>query len=145
MTVVTAPGMSSPSTLTPTASPIARVAAFVAGVVILGGGVVISAGGVLFAPITMAAAAYVKRRRGDPLTRLGHWIAACSAMAIVIFVAAGALLSATPKGTVANVMRAVDSSSAVAAKQPPPAWLERLAPGSRGQQPRTAPPAVTPR
>ena len=34
---------------------------------------------------------------------------------------------------------AADSSSAVAAKEPPPAWLDRLAPGYRVQQARMAP------
>src|SRR6185503_2465013 len=48
-------------------------------------------------------------------------------------------LSLTPKGTVANVMHAADSSSAVAARQPPPAWLERFAPGYRVQQARMEP------
>jgi hypothetical protein len=113
---------------------LARLAAFVGGAVLLLGGVVVSLGGVVVAPIGMAVAAYVQRRRGHPLTRGGHWIAAFASMAIAILIAAGALLSLTPKGTVANVMHAADSSSAVAAKQPPPAWLERLAPGYRVQQ-----------
>ncbi|MFL5617985.1 MAG: hypothetical protein ACJ79A_06255 [Gemmatimonadaceae bacterium] len=116
-----------------------RVAAFVAGAVVLLCGVVVSFGGVVLAPIGMAVVAYVQQRRGHPLTRGGHWIAACSSMAIAILIVGGALLSATPKGTVANVMHAADSSSAVAAKQPPPAWLERIAPGYRLQQARMEP------
>jgi hypothetical protein len=120
-------------------SLLARLAAFVAGAVLLVGGVVVSLGGILLAPIGMAVAAYVQRRRGHSLTRGGHWIAACSSMAIAILIAAGALLSMTPKGTVANVVHAADSSSAVAAKQPPPAWLERIAPGYRVQQARMEP------
>jgi hypothetical protein len=119
--------------------PLARVAAFVAGVALLSGGIVVSLGGVVLAPIGMAIAARVQRRRGHPLTRGGHWIAACSAMALVVVLAAGALLSAAPKGTVANVMHAADSSSAVAAKAPPPAWLDRLTPGYRVQQTRMEP------
>ena len=118
---------------------LARVAAFVAGVVVLISGIVVSLGAVVLAPIGMAAAAHVQRRRGHPLTRGGYWIAAFSSMAIVILVVTGALLSMAPKGTVANVMHAADSSSAVAAKQPPPAWLERLAPGYRVQQARMEP------
>lgn len=121
------------------AGPLARLAALVAGVVVLGCGVLVSLGGVVIAPAGMAVAAYVQRRRGDPLTRAGHWIAACSSMAIVILIAAGALLSMAPKGTVASVMHAADSSSAVAARQPPPAWLERMAPGYRIQQERMEP------
>jgi hypothetical protein len=116
-----------------------RLAAFVGGAVLLLGGVVVSLGAVLLAPVGMAAAAYVQRRRGHPLTRGGHWIAAFASMAITILIAAGVLLSLTPKGTVANVMHAADSTSAVAAKQPPPAWLERLAPGYRVQQVRMEP------
>lgn len=119
--------------------PLVRAAAFVAGAVVLLGGVVVSLGGVVLAPLGMAVAAYVQRRRGRALTRGGHWIAACSSMAIAVAIAAGALLGATPKGTLANVMHAADSSSAVAAKEPPPAWLDRLAPGYRVQQSRMAP------
>jgi hypothetical protein len=118
---------------------VARLAALVAGVVVLLCGVVVSLGAVVLAPIGMAVAAHVQRRRGHPLTRGGYWIAAFSSMAIVILVVTGALLSIAPKGTVANVMHAADSSSAVAAKQPPPAWLERLAPGYRVQQARMEP------
>jgi len=116
-----------------------RLAAFAGGAVLLLGGVVVSLGAVVLAPVGMAVAAYVQRRRGQPLTSGGHWIAAFASMAIVILIAAGVLLSLTPKGTVANVMHAADSTSAVAAKQPPPAWLERLAPGYRVQQARMEP------
>lgn len=118
---------------------LARLGALLAGVVVLLGGIVVSLGGVVLAPIGMAVAAQVQRRRGRPLTRGGYWIAAFSSMAIVILVVAGALLSIAPTGTVANVMHAADSSSAVAAKQPPPAWLERVAPGYRVQQARMEP------
>jgi tetratricopeptide (TPR) repeat protein len=118
---------------------LARLAAFVAGAVVLLCGIAVSLGGVVLAQIGMAVAAHVQRRRGHPLTRGGYWIAAFASMAIVILLATGVLLSSAPKGTVASVMRAADSSSAVAAKQPPPAWLERLSPGYRAQQARLEP------
>ena len=123
----------------PSTGLLPRLAAFVGGAVLLLGGVVVSLGAVVLAPAGMAVAAYVQRRRGQPLTGGGHWIAAFASMAIAILIAAGVLLSLTPKGTVANVMHAADSTSAVAAKQPPPAWLERLAPGYRVQQARMEP------
>jgi hypothetical protein len=119
--------------------PLVRAAALVAGVVVLMGGVIVSLGGVVLAPIGMAVADHVQRRRGRPLTPGGYWIVACSSMPLAVAVAAGALLSTAPKGTVANVMHAADSSSAAAAKQPPPAWLDRLAPGYRVQQARMEP------
>lgn len=121
------------------ASPLVRAAALVAGVVVLLGGLIVSLGGVILAPIGMAVAGHVQRRRGRPLTRGGYWIAACSSMALAVALAGGALLSTAPKGTVASVMHAADSSSAAAAKEPPPAWLDRLAPGYRVQQARMEP------
>lgn len=139
MTLAVEPEGASVADIPQRAGSLTRVAAFVAGAIVLLGGIVVSLGGVVLALIGMAAAAYVQRRRAHPLTIGGHWIAAFSSMAIVILLATGALLSIAPKGTVANVMHAADSSSAVAAKQPPPAWLERLAPGYRVQQARMEP------
>lgn len=119
--------------------PLVRAAAVVAGAAVLLGGAIVSFGGVVLAPIGMAVAGHVQRRRGRPLTRVGYWIAACSSMALAVALAAGALLSAAPKGTVPSVMHAADSSSAAAAKEPPPRWLDRLAPGYRVQQARMEP------
>ena len=53
------------------ASPLVRAAALVAGVVVLLGGLIVSLGGVILAPIGMAIAGHVQRRRGRPLTRAG--------------------------------------------------------------------------
>jgi len=139
MTLAVEPELPLTADIARQASPLARLGALVAGVVVLGCGVVVSAGGVALALVGMAVVAYVQRRRGDRLTRTGHWVTACATMAIVTLLVAAALLGMAPKGTVANVMHAADSSSAVAARQPPPAWLERFSPGYRAQQARMEP------
>jgi hypothetical protein len=107
----------------------ARVAAFVAGLLVLLCGAVISLGVVVLAPVGMAIVGYVQRRRGHPLTRGGHWIAASASITLALLMAGGAFVAATPPGAIRSVMNAADSASAVAAKEPPPAWLEKLGPG----------------
>ena len=119
----------------PKAGALARVAAFVAGVLMLVGGTIVSLGMVLLAPIGMAVAGWVQRRRGDPMTRGGHWIAASAAIVVALVLAMAAFLAFTPKGTMRNVVQAADSASVASAKEPPPAWLERLGPGLAVQQP----------
>ena len=60
-------------------------------------------------------------------------MAASVAVAIALVLEAGALVMRLPDGSVAKIITTSDSASAVAEKQPPPAWLERVAPGAAEQ------------
>jgi hypothetical protein len=114
---------------------LARGAALLGGLLLLAGGAVVSLGMVVLAPLGMAVAGYVQRRRGNPMTRGEHWIAASASVMVAVMLALGAVLAVAPPGTVRNAMQAADSASVASAKEPPPAWLERLGPGLSMQQP----------
>src|SRR6478609_743671 len=84
----------------------------------------------------------VQRRRGRALTRSGHWVTACATMAVVMLAASGALFSYMPKGAMDAAKQSMDSSNAAAAKQPPPAWVQRLYPQYAQQTAASAKPST---
>jgi hypothetical protein len=106
----------------------ARLAAAIGGLVLLTGAVLVSFGTVVIALIGMTVVAGVQRRRGRALTRSGHWVAACATMAVIVLALSGALLSYVPRGALSAAKQSMDSSSAASAKQPPPAWVQKLYP-----------------
>jgi hypothetical protein len=106
----------------------ARLAAAIGGLVLLTGAVLVSFGTIVIALIGMAVVAGVQRRRGRALTRSGHWVAACATMAVIVLALSGALLSYVPRGALSAAKQSMDSSSAASAKQPPPAWVQKLYP-----------------
>jgi len=112
----------------PKSSVVVRLAAAVGGLAVLAGTALISVGTVVIALIGMAVVAGVQRRRGRALTRSGHWVAACATMAVVVLAFSGALLSYMPRGALNAAKQSMDSSSAASAKQPPPAWVQKLYP-----------------
>jgi len=112
----------------PKSSAGVRVAAAIGGLAVLAGTALISVGTVVIALIGMAVVAGVQRRRGRALTRSGHWVAACTTMAVVVLAFSGALLSYVPRGALSAAKQSMDSSSAASAKQPPPAWVQKLYP-----------------
>jgi hypothetical protein len=116
-----------------------RVAACIGGLLLLFGGAVFSLGSVLFAPVGMGATAWVQRRRGHRMTRAGSWLAAVASVAIVLAVAGGVLTLVIPTETWRQARLAADSASAASAKEPPPAWLERMAPGATQRAAQSAP------
>jgi hypothetical protein len=109
-------------------SPLRRGAALIAGVAILYWAAKATIGLALVAPIGVWAVIRFKRGRGRSVDALGSWMGAVGAVMIVLIVIGGVLASMAPAGTMDRVRHSADSSSALAAKRPPPAWLERFAP-----------------
>jgi hypothetical protein len=107
-----------------------RVAALIAGLAVLIGAALVSVGVALCAPLGVWAARRVRRARGRTLDAWSSWIGAVSAVIIALILVAGVLASRLPVGAWSRVRQAADSASAHAATQPPPAWLDRLAPGA---------------
>jgi hypothetical protein len=107
-----------------------RVVALIAGFAILYETARVSFGLVLCAPLGVLVVSRVQRSRGRPFGAWRSWISAVSAVAIALVVIAGVAVSLVPAGTWDRIRQTADSTSAQAAKQPPPAWLDRLAPGS---------------
>lgn len=113
-----------------TASSAARVAAFLAGLVLALLGALVSLGTVVFSFASMLLASWLQRRRGKPLGPMGNWVASICGVALVLLVVAGVAFALMPKGAWQEVKRSMDSTSANTPPTPPPAWLERIAPGS---------------
>ena len=112
----------------PKSGALVRLIAGVGGVAVLAGTALMSFGTVSIVLIGMAVVAGVQRKRGRALTRSGHWVAACATMAVVLLAISGALFAYVPRGAMDAAKQAMDSSSAASAKQPPPAWVQRLYP-----------------
>lgn len=119
---------------------LSRVIACVAGLVLLIGAAFVTLGMALSAPLGILVAHLYQRRRGQRLGAFSSWISAISGVLVALAVAAGVLESRLPPGTWDRVRHAADSASAQAAKEPPPAWLDRLAPGAASRYPMSAPP-----
>ncbi len=87
-------------------------------------------GGVLLAPLGMAIAAWIARRRGRSTSKLTSWLAAIAAIWVVVVGALGVMALKAPPGSLSSIQHAADSIQTATPKRPPPAWLERIAPGS---------------
>ena len=111
----------------PTASAIVRVAAFLGGLCILIVAMVISLGTVVFAPLAMLIVAKVQRSRGRVLSVLGHWLTAVASVMALLALIGTISASVIPKASFDKFQRQSDSLSA---NRPPPAWIERMAPGT---------------
>jgi hypothetical protein len=107
-----------------------RAAALIAGLAVLIGAAVVSLGVALIVPLGVWVGHRVQRSRGRPFGTLGSWISAVSAVLIALVLIAGVMVSRVPAGTWDRIRHAADSASVQAAKQPPPAWLDRIAPGA---------------
>ncbi len=105
-----------------------QIAAGVAGIIALGVAARYTFGGVLIAPLGMMIASWFARRRGRQLSRSASWVAAVVAPGVVMLVVAGFAATQMPAGSWSKIQKAADSTKAH--RQPPPAWLERIAPGS---------------
>jgi hypothetical protein len=82
----------------------------------------------LVASLGLAVASVTVRRRGRSLTRVSSWVGAVVAVevALIGIVAFGA--TRLPAGSFQQIKHTMDSSQAN--PPPPPAWLERIAPGA---------------
>ena len=129
----------------PKAGALARGAALLGGLLVMVVGVGVSLGIVLAALLGMAIVGRMQRRRGEPLGRGGYWVAASASMVVVLLFLGGAVLVATPRGTLRSVMQTADSASVAASKEPPPEWLQRLGPayGTQRQPAVASSPVVT--
>ena len=127
-----------PALPAPQASGLARGFALLGASIVLLVGGVFSLGAVLLAPAGMAIGAYIWRRRGRTLSAIGHWVSAACASALVALAFAGAIRSFIPSDTWTKARQAVDSTQKAQAKEPLPAWVERVAPGA-GRTTRTPP------
>jgi hypothetical protein len=111
------------------ASAVERAAAFLAGLLVMAVSAIVTLGTALVGLAGMGIVTWALRRRGRPLSRGGGWIAACCAVAIVLVAASGTIWSVMPQRVWRDARRAMDSASA-APEPPPPAWLDRIAPGT---------------
>ena len=128
MTLAAEPEIIPPIEPEPKSGAGARLLAAVGGLVVLSGAALVSVGTVALALIVMAVVGAIQRRRDRALTRSGHWVAACATMAVVVLALFGIGFAAMPGGSMDAAKRSMDSSRAVAAEQPPPAWVQRLYP-----------------
>jgi len=126
----------------PTAGTAARVAAYFGGICILVVATVISLGSALVAPLGMLVVAKVQRSRGRILSVLGHWLTAVGSVMILFALLGTVGASVIPKASFEKFRRESDS---ISAKQPPPAWIERMAPGTsqRIAEQKRKPPSAT--
>jgi hypothetical protein len=107
-----------------------RALAAIAGVAMLIGASVISLGLALLAPVGMIVARIIARREKMQLTFLTSWIGAAFGVCAALMVVALIFFALLPGDTVASIGKTADSVSTASQKQPPPAWLERISPGS---------------
>jgi hypothetical protein len=94
------------------------------------GATVFSLGVALCSPLGIWAVRRFQRSRGRSLDGWGIWISSVGSAMLGLLLAAGVVASLLPSGTWTRARQTADSLSAVAKPQPPPAWLERLAPGA---------------
>jgi hypothetical protein len=113
----------------PLASHVSRAFVAIAGGALLITAAVFTFGLALLAPIGMIAARYIVRRQNSSLTLGTSWLGAASSVAITLVAVVLFLVTQMPKGTFATIQHGADSASVASAKRPPPAWLERVAPG----------------
>jgi len=118
-----APGV--PSVRRPRAK---RIVAGVAGVVALLLAASFTFGGALVAAIGIGVGSAIARERGRRLTRAWSWVCAVVAVGVVVIGFFGVQAAKMDAGAVRQFRHTMDSSEAH--PPPPPAWLERIAPGA---------------
>lgn len=112
------------------ANVVGRIVAFLCGLVLLLVGSLVSLGMVLVGAAGMGIATLAQHQRRRSLTRVGGWLAALISVGIVCAVIAFVVSLEVPANTWSQMRVAMDSASAASAKQPPPAWVERMYPGA---------------
>ena len=122
------------ATTAPRAGTVARVLAFIGAAIVLIVATLFSVGAALAAPVGMAFAAWLWRRRGKRLPAVGHWLAAMCGVVVAVVVYTGLISAMIPSGTWKQIQHSADSAQTASARTPPPAWLDRIAPGMAQQQ-----------
>jgi hypothetical protein len=112
------------------AGPAVRVLAFLAGLVLLIPGAFLSFGSVLAGAVGMGVVTLARHQRRQHLSRWGGWVASTVSVAMLLAVFAFIIAEKVPPGTWSQVQHVADSTAAISAKQPPPAWVERVFPGA---------------
>jgi len=105
-----------------------RIVAGVAGVVALLLAAAFTFGGALVAAIGIGVGSAIARGRGRRLTRASSWVAAVVAVGVVVIGLLGLQAARMDAGAFRQLRQTMDSSEAH--RPPPPAWLERIAPGA---------------
>jgi hypothetical protein len=85
-------------------------------------------GGALVAAAGVAVGSAISRGRGRRLSRGVSWVAAVVAVEVALIGFLGFAALRAPSHTFSDIKHAMDSSQAN--PSPPPAWLERIAPGT---------------
>lgn len=122
----------SPIAVAPTpsgASILGRVFAFLFGIALLLFGSIISFGIVIVGAAGMGIVTFAQRQRRRRLSRLGGWLASIVSVAAVCAIIAFIIVEMVPSNTWSQMKTTMDSASVASAKQPPPAWIERMYPG----------------
>jgi hypothetical protein len=121
---------------TPVAAPrartwnLSRVLAAITGVAMLITVSVFSLGLALLAPVGMIVARRFARREQSPLTFFTSWLGAAFGVCAALIVVAVVVVAMLPSGTIVGIGKTADSLSTASNKQSPPAWLEKMYPGS---------------
>ena len=105
-----------------------QVLAGLCGTILLAVVAVFTLGGAVVAVVGIGVAALVARRRSRTLSRGMSWLAAGVAVQVTLLAFAGYAALKAPAGTLATMQHAMDSAQAN--PSPPPAWLDRIAPGA---------------
>jgi len=109
---------------------LSRGFAAIAGVALMVTMSIVTLGLALLAPIGMIVARKIARRENTPLTFFTSWLGAAFGVCAALIVAALVTIAVMPSGTFAGIGKTADSVSTASSKQPPPAWLEKMYPGS---------------
>ncbi|MEO7455678.1 MAG: hypothetical protein ABIY52_05405 [Gemmatimonadaceae bacterium] len=108
-----------------------RAGAGAGGLLALGLLSVVTVGFALLGPLGMWIAAWVMRRQGEPATKFTSWLGAVYGVGMaVMLIGAVSLMKMTVGDHSPAYQRAMDSVRVAQRTQPPPAWLEKIAPGT---------------
>jgi hypothetical protein len=107
-----------------------RLLAAVTGTLALAFFALFTLGGALVAALGMLLAGIIARRRNRPFTRGAGWVGAVLAASVAMAAYTAFAFVRTPPATRARIRHTMDSVSAAQRNAPPPAWIERLAPGT---------------
>jgi hypothetical protein len=114
-----------------------RLLAAVTGTLALGVSALFTLGGALAGALGMLFADIAAHLHHRALTRGAGWVGAVLTASVAIAAYTGVAFVRTPPETRAKLQLTVDSISAAQRNAPPPAWIERLAPGTAKARSRT--------